>query len=183
MAYNFTQFKTRAGEIEEWIKAEFATLRTGRATPSILDHITVESYGSRIAIAHVSAITIEDARTLRISPWDKSQTKSIESAIVKADLGLGVSTDDVGLRVSFPQLTTERRAGILRVAKEKLEEARVSLRKERESLLADLKQSKSNGEISEDEVFKTKDDLQKLVDEANAKYDALFAKKEIELAG
>jgi ribosome recycling factor len=179
--YNFTPFQSRIGEIEEWLKKEFSLLRTGRATSAILDSITIESYGAHSPIAHVGSVSMEDARTLRIAPWDKSQVKAIEGAIQKANLGLSVSTDDNGLRVIFPELTSERRAQIIKLAKDKLEEARISLRKEREAVLSEYKQKEKDGEMSEDDVFKAKAELQKLVDSANASFEALAEKKEGEI--
>lgn len=179
--YNFTPFKVRTGEIEEWLKKELSLLRTGRATSAILDSITVDSYGSQSPIAHVGTVSMEDARTLRIAPWDKTQVKAIEGAIQKANLGLSVTTDDGGLRVIFPELTGERRQQIIKLLKDKLEEARISLRKEREEVIADLKKLEKEGELSEDDVFKSKEELQKRVDEANAKFDALAAAKEADI--
>ena len=181
MAYNFSAFKTRTQEIEEWLKKELSLLRTGRATAAILDSITVESYGTQSPIAHVGSVTMEDARTLRIAPWDKSQVKAIESAISKANLGLSVMTDDNGVRVVFPELTGERRAQIVKLLKDKLEDARISLRKEREDLLSKFKQMEKDGELSEDEHFKAKAELQKIIDEANRKFEELAERKEKEI--
>ena len=181
MTYNFSPFKTRTQEIEEWLKKELSLLRTGRATAAILDSITVESYGTQSPIAHVGSVTMEDARTLRIAPWDKSQVKAIESAISKANLGLSVMTDDNGVRVVFPELTGERRAQIVKLLKDKLEDARISLRKEREDLLSKFKQMEKDGELSEDEHFKAKAELQKIIDEANRKFEELAERKEKEI--
>jgi ribosome recycling factor len=183
MTYNFSQFKARASEIEDWLKKELSLLRTGRATTAVLDSITVESYGSQSPIAHVGSVTMEDARTLRISPWDKTQVKAIESAITKADIGLSISSDDSGLRVIFPELTGERRAQIVKLLKDKLEDARISIRKEREAVLTDFKQKEKDGEMSEDEHFKAKAELQKQVDEMNKKFDDLAERKESEING
>jgi ribosome recycling factor len=179
--YNFQPFKSRVAEIEDWVKKEFSLLRTGRATSVILDSITIESYGSQSPIAHVASVSMEDARTLRVAPWDKSQIKAIEGAIQKANLGLSVTSDDGGLRVIFPELTGERRAQIIKLLGQKLEDARISLRKEREIVLSDFKQQEKDGEMSEDEHFKGKEELQKFVDEANRKFDELAANKEKEI--
>lgn len=179
--YNFQPFKSRIAEIEDWLKKEFSLLRTGRATSVILDSITIESYGSQSPIAHVAGVSMEDARTLRVAPWDKSQIKAIEAAIQKANLGLSVTSDDAGLRVIFPELTGERRAQIIKLLGAKLEDARISLRKEREAVLTDFKQQEKDGDMSEDEHFKGKEELQKFVDEANRKFDELAAAKEKEI--
>lgn len=179
--YNFQPFKGRVAEIEDWLKKEFSLLRTGRATSVILDSITIESYGSQSPIAHVAGVSMEDARTLRVAPWDKSQIKAIEAAIQKANLGLSVTSDDAGLRVIFPELTGERRAQIIKLMGAKLEDARISLRKEREIVIDDFKKQEKDGDMSEDEHFKGKEELQKLVDEANRKFDELAAAKEKEI--
>ncbi|OGZ05035.1 MAG: ribosome recycling factor [Candidatus Lloydbacteria bacterium RIFCSPHIGHO2_01_FULL_49_22] len=178
MAYNFTPFKLRIADIEEWLKKEFSLLRTGRATSAILDSITVDSYGTQSPISHVGTVSMEDARTLRITPWDKSQNKAIEGAIQKANIGLSVMTDDNGLRVIFPELTGERRAQIIKLLKDRLEDARISLRKEREVVIADAKQQEKDGDMSEDDARKTKEELQRLVDDANARFEVLAASKE-----
>lgn len=179
--YNFSEFKTRTNDIEEWLKKEFSLLRTGRATSAILDSITVESYGAQSPIAHVGNITMEDARTLRISPWDKTQVKAVENAITKANLGLSVVSDDNGIRVIFPELTGERRAQIMKLMHAKLEDARISLRKERETVLTDFKQKEKDGDMSEDEHRKAKEELQKQVDAMNRRFEQLAEKKEAEI--
>ena len=178
MSYNFTTFKTRISEIEDWLKKELSLLRTGRATSAVLDSITVESYGSQTPIAHVGTVSMEDARTIRVSPWDKTQTKAIEGALQKANIGLSISTDENGLRVIFPELTGERRVQIIKLLKDKVEDARISLRKEREVVIANLKTQEKEGTLSEDEVHKAKEELQKLVDLANACFEALAIIKE-----
>lgn len=180
--YNFSEFKTRTDEIEEWLKKEFSLLRTGRATSAILDSITVESYGAQSPIAHVGNVTMEDARTLRIAPWDKTQVKAIENAIQKANLGLSVSTDDNGLRIIFPELTGERRTQILKLMHAKLEDARISLRKERETVLNDFKRKEKDGDMSEDDHRRAKEELQKHVDVMNRRFEQLAEKKEADIS-
>ena len=182
MTYDFSDFKDRVKEVEEWLKKEFSLLRTGRATSAILDSISIDSYGSQTPIAHVGNISMEDARTLRVAPWDKSQVKAIEGAIQKANLGLSVTSDDAGLRIIFPELTGERRTQIIKLMKDKLEDARISLRKEREEVLNEFKRQEKDGEMSEDEHRKGKEELQKHVDEANRKFDEMASKKELEIA-
>lgn len=178
MSYNFSTFESKVQDINEWLKKELSLLRTGRATSAILDSINVESYGSYAPIAHVANVSMEDPRTLRISPWDKSQVKAIEAAIQKADIGLSVVADGEGLRVIFPELTSERRQQIVKLLKDKLEEARISLRKERETTLSDFKRQEKEGEMSEDDHFKAKEELQRLVDKANAQFEELAERKE-----
>lgn len=181
MAYNFSTFKDGVEKVEEWLAQEFSGIRTGSATPTLLDGVKVDSYGTKTAISHVASIGTEDARTLRITPWDKGLLKDIESALHAADLGVSVSVDDQGIRIGFPELTTERRVLLIKSAKDKLEKARISLRSEREQTWNDIQEKQKDGEISEDEKFSLKEDLQKHVDEAGKKFDAMFDRKEAQI--
>ena len=181
MAYSLSQFKSRAVEVEAWLSREQSGIRTGRATPAILDGVAVESYGSRQPLKAVAAVSIEDAKTLRVSPWDKTQIKAIETALAAANLGLSSATDAAGIRVIFPDLTAERGQMLIKVVKEKLEESRVSLRKEREKMWNEIVDEEKAGKLSEDDKFRGKDDLQELVDECKAKLEAIADKKEQEL--
>ena len=182
MAYNFSQLKSHIQKTEDWLSHELASIRTGRATPAVLDSVKVESYGSEVPINQVASVSIEDARMIRITPWDVSQVKAIEKAIQVSNLGLSATVDEKGLRVIFPELTTERRGILLKLAKQKLEEARVALRGERESTLKDLEKEQKDGRISEDEKFRLKTELQKLIDEAGSKLESMFNKKEKEIS-
>ena len=168
--------------MEEWLKRELSSIRTGRATPAILDNIKVEAYGSDMQMSGVASISVEDARMLRVTPWDASLGKAIEKAIVASDLGLSVAVDDKGVRVMFPELTSDRRTTFLKVAKQKLEDARVTLRAEREKVLKDIEAQEKAGSMGEDDKFRFKTELQKMVDEVNSAMDALLAKKEKEIA-
>ena len=127
--------------------------------------------------------SVEDARTLRVVPWDKSQVQEVEKAITEANLGLSVNVDDVGLRVIFPELTGERRDSLIKVARQKLEEARISLKKEREDTKNNIEKMKKDGEINEDIEKRSKEEMQKIVDDANKKLEDLTAKKEAEIHG
>ena len=102
MNYNFSQFKTELKKVEEFLSKEFSQLNIGRASPMVLDGVAVESYGSYGPIKNMASVNIEDPKTLRIVPWDKTQIKAIEKAIQAANLGLSVATDDAGIRVIFP---------------------------------------------------------------------------------
>ncbi len=173
--YNTQNFKIELKKIEEWLSKEYGQVHTGRATPIVLDSIMVESYGTRMPIKNVAGITIEDPKTLRVAPWDKNQIKEIENAVMSANLGLSVVSDSDGVRVIFPMLTTENRTKLVKVLKEKLEEARISVRKERQTEI-----DKTN-DLSEDEKKRAKDDIQKCVDESNNNLEAIFNKKEKEI--
>lgn len=181
MAYNFSAFKQKTKSIEEWLQKEYQGIRTGRATPAILDSLRIDVYGSKMPINQVASITVEDPRTLRVSPWDKSQIKEIEKGIQTSNLGLSVAVDDVGVRIAFPELTSERRGEFVKVAKEKLEEAKVSIRREREEIWDNLQKQEKESKISEDDKFRGKDEMQKIVDEMNKNLETLFAKKEKEI--
>lgn len=179
MSFNLGNFKAETEKVSEWLSKEYSGIHTGQATPSVLDSLSVESYGARQPIKNVASINIEDAKTLRVAPWDKSQIKAIENAIISSDLGLSVATDDSGLRVIFPHLTTENREKLVKVLKQKLEDGRISIRKLREEAIHNLKESG----VSEDEMKRAKEDLQKLVDEANKKLEEVFEKKKINVLG
>lgn len=183
MSYNFQNFKNELKKTEDFLGREYSQLSTGRASVGILDSILVEVYGSRQPIKNIASVAIEDPRTLRISPWDKSQIKMAEKAILLADLGLSVVSDEAGIRVVFPQLTTETRQKLVKVLKEKLEEARITVRRERERIWDDIQVQEKAGKMTEDEKFKGKDELQKIIDETNKKLEELFQRKEKEVLG
>jgi len=183
MQYNFSNFKIELKKIEEFLGKEYSQLSTGRASVMVLDGVSVETYGAYQPIKNVASISIEDLKTLRINPWDKNQIKPIEKAIQLADLGLSVATDDAGIRVIFPQLTTETRQKLVKVLKEKLEEARITVRRERGTVWDDIQMQEKNGKMTEDEKMRAKDDLQKIVDETNSNLEVLFEKKEKEVLG
>ena len=162
---------------------EYAQLNIGRASPSVLDGVSVESYGSYMPLKNVASVAIEDPKTLRVAPWDKSQIKGIEKAIAGANLGLSVATDDTGIRVIFPQLTTETRYTLVKVLKEKLEERRIAVRREREKVLEDIEAKEKEGKMNEDDEFRSKEELQKIVNETNKNLEAIFERKEKEVMG
>lgn len=182
MAYDFKDLKAGIKSTEEWLRSEFSGIRTGRATPALLDSVMVEAYGSLMPINQVGSISVEDARMMRVSPWDMSLAKAVEKAIMLADLGLSLAVDDKGVRIMFPDLTADRRASLVKLAKQKLEDARIAIRSEREKTIKDIEKREKDGEISEDEKFRLKAELQKYIDEAGVALEALFIKKEKEIA-
>ncbi len=175
MQYNTQNFKIELKKVEEWLSKEYGSVHTGRATPMILDGIMVDSYGSKMPIKNIASVIVEDPKTLRVSPWDKTQTRAIESAVNESNLGLSVVSDSEGVRVIFPMLTTENRTKLVKVLKEKLEDARISVRKERQSEIELLEG------LTEDEAKRAKEDIQKCVDEANNNLEIIFDKKEKDL--
>ncbi len=183
MIHNFSNFKIELKKAEEFLSKEYREINIGRASPIILDSISMDSYGSYVPIKNLASISIEDSKTLRVKPFDKSEIKFIEKAIISANLGLSVATDDGGIRVIFPQLTTETRIKLVKVLKEKLEEARITVRRERERIWDDIQEKEKESKITEDQKFKAKEELQKAVDEANAILENTFEKKEKEVMG
>lgn len=179
--YNFSVFKTKLTEVEDWLGREYLGIRTGKAAPAVLDGVMVDSYGSKTPLKHVAAIGVEDAKTIKVTPWDRSQLGEIQKAIEAANLGLSVAPDSAGLRVIFPALTEERRKLLIKLTSEKLEDARISVRKEREKVWNEIQTDEKAGKLSEDDKFKGKDELQKLIDEANKKLEDLAKKKETEI--
>jgi len=181
-SFDFSKLDSSIKETEEWLVRELSSVRTGRATPAILDTVKPEVYGTRTPVNQVAAVNIEDARTLRIVPWDKSLTKVIEKAIQDADLGVGLATDDQGLRVTFPELTAERRVMLLKVAGEKVEAARVTLRGHRADTLKAIDAAEKEGGMSQDEVTRFKEEVQKRIDKGNEALEALGKRKETEVS-
>lgn len=182
MAYNFSKLNQKGAEVEEWLKKEFSGIRTSRATPTLLDAVLVESYGAKVPIKQIASIVTEDARTIRVAPYDASQAKAIEKAVTVANLGLSVASDDKGVRVSFPELTTERRQALIKVVHEKLENARVSVRKVRDDVWNEIQKQEKEGAIREDEKFRLKTELQKIVDGLNKKLADATDRKEKEIS-
>jgi ribosome recycling factor len=175
-------YEKRLKEVIEFLQKEFVAIRTGQATPALLDSVKVESYGTYMPIQQIGSIGVEDARTLRISTWDATQIPAIERAIRDSDLGVSVSSDSAGLRVIFPDLTAERRAQIVKIAKSKLEDARVSVRAVRDDAMKEIETALKAGDISEDEKHTKREQVQKNVDLTNRTLEALFEKKEEEIA-
>jgi len=183
MTYDFSEFKKKAGDIAEHLNKELSAIHTGRASSAILDGIFIESYGAQLAVQHVATIANEDARTLRIVPWEKANGKEIEKAINTANLGISVSTDESGLRIFFPPLTTERRVSFTKLVRDKVESSRVTLKGVREQSKNDIIAAERDGNMSEDEKTRALEDLQKLVDETNVNLGAIGEKKEKEIMG
>ncbi|MBX4206516.1 ribosome-recycling factor [Candidatus Parcubacteria bacterium] len=162
-------------KIAEWLRKEYLGIRSGQANPGILDSVRVEVYGSPMAINQLATVTLGDSRSLRVVPWDKSVINSIDAAIRESNLGVSVSVDDQGIRVTFPQLTAENRQSLNKLVKQKLEEARIRVRTERQKALNAIEG------LDEDAQTRAKLKLQKDVDEINRKLEELSGKKEAEI--
>ena len=146
---------------------EVRTLRTGRASPGLLSTVKVESYGSIMPIEHVASITVQDAKTLLISPWDKSMLGSIEKGIIQANLNLNPSNDGSSIRINVPPLNEERRREFIKLLGTLAENTRIGIRQVREDILKAIKKAKEDGDIGEDDVTRGQKKLQDLVDKYN----------------
>ena len=165
----------------EAFKSELSKIRTGRAHPSLLNHITVDFYGSEVPIGQAANITVEDARTLAVTPWDKSMVQVIEKAIMTSDLGLNPSTAGTVIRVPMPPLTEERRKELVKVVRELAEGARVAVRNIRRDGNNDLKSLCKDKDISEDDERKGQTLVQQVTDKATDDIEGLLQTKEAEL--
>jgi len=162
------------------LKRDFATLRAGKASPSLLDRIQVEYYGTPTPLNQLANITTPDSRTLLIQPWDKSSLADIERAILKSDVGLNPSNDGSIIRLTVPMLTEERRVELVKTAKKIAEDAKVAVRNIRRDANDSIKKLEKT-EISEDESKRYQDDIQKLTDKYIAESDKVLATKEKEI--
>lgn len=181
MSYDFSALEQKFSDAAEWLTREYRGLRTGRAAPAILDGVSVAAYGSLSPLKQVANVSVEDARTLRVTAWDASLSKEIEKAITNANLGVGVIGDSAGVRVTFPELTGERRQELIKAAKGKLEESRAAVRVARDEVWKDIQEQEREGTITEDDKFRLKEELQKKVDAINEKLETSFKHKETEM--
>ena len=181
MAVDFKDFERRMNKALDHLNEEFGAVRAGRANPKVLDRITVEYYGSETALNGVATISSPDARTLVIQPWDTKLLKDIQKAIQMSDLGINPQNDGRVIRLSFPQLTEDRRKDLVKQVKKYSEEAKVAMRNIRRDGMDYVKKLKKNSEITEDDQKKAEKDLQELLDKMIKKVDAALAAKEKEL--
>lgn len=165
----------------EAFKLTLVKVRTGRAHPSLLNHLVVDYYGSDVPISQVANISVEDARTLTVTPWEKTMVKAIEKAILKSDLGLNPSTAGAVMRIPMPALTEETRRNLVKVVRHDGEAAKVAIRNIRRDANSDFKDLLKEKEISEDEERKAQDSMQKKTDAHIAEIDKILATKEAEL--
>ena len=163
------------------LKTEFKRMRTGRASTSLLEHLRVEYYGAEMPLAQVANVVVEDARTLAVTPWDKSMVPVIEKAILKSDLGLTPTTAGTVIRLPMPALTEERRRELVKAARHETENARVAVRNVRRDVMNDLKEMLKEKLVSQDDEKRVHDEVQKLTDRYVAEADAVLAEKERDL--
>jgi len=163
------------------LKQELTKIRTGRAHTSLLDHITVEYYGSEVPLNQVSNVNVEDARTLTVTPWEKDMVQPIEKAIMNSDLGLNPATAGTVIRVPLPALTEERRKDMIRVVRQEAEGGRVAIRNIRRDAISDVKDLLKEKMIGEDDEHRAEEEIQSLTDKYVAEIDAVLADKENDL--
>jgi ribosome recycling factor len=173
--------KSRMAKSVETLRHDLTKLRTGRAHTSLLDHIMVDYYGSEVPLKQVANVNVEDARTLIVTPWEKSMVAVIEKAIMKSDLGLNPNTAGTVMRIPLPPLTEERRRDMIKVVRHEGEGARVAVRNIRRDANNDFKELLKEKEISEDEEHRAQEQIQKLTDQAIADIEKVLQAKEAEL--
>lgn len=163
------------------LSQELQKVRTGRAHPSLLDHLSVPYYGNPTPLKQVANVSVEDSRTLVVTPWEKDMVKAVEKAIMTANLGLNPSTAGTVIRIPMPALTAERRRDLVRIVKHEAEGARVAVRNIRRDANSDFKELLKEKEVSEDEARGAEDNIQKLTDTYIAKIEKVLSAKETEL--
>ena len=163
------------------LKQELTKIRTGRAHTSLLDHITVEYYGSEVPLNQVSNVGVEDSRTLTVTPWEKEMVAKIEKAIMASDLGLNPATAGTVIRVPLPPLTEERRKDMIRVVRHEAEGGRIAIRNIRRDAIHDIKDLLKEKMIGQDDEHRAEDEIQAITDKYVAEIDAVLADKESEL--
>jgi ribosome recycling factor len=173
--------QVRMGKSLETLRHELAKIRTGRAHPSLLEHVHVDFYGSLVPISQAATVSVEDARTLSVSPWDKSMVQVIEKAILTSDLGLNPNTAGQIIRIPLPPLTEERRIELGKVVHNEGENAKIAIRNIRRDANHTLKELLKEKEISEDMERKAESEIQQITDDSVKKVDEIVAEKEKEL--
>jgi ribosome recycling factor len=181
MNYDFSKIKSAVGDIKKKFQGEISSLRAGRASPGLVENIMVDSYGAKMPLKYAASINIEDSRTLRITPWDISVLKNIENALANSSLGSQPISDKQSIRLILPELSEERRKALIKTLSEKIEEARVSLRRERDKVWKDIQEKERKGEIPEDDKFRFKEELQKIIDKATEELEEIAERKEKEI--
>lgn len=175
------KFEQELAGAKEWFRAEIVSLRTGRATPALVEDLEVEYYGTKTLLKHIASISAPDARSLVIQPWDKGALEAISKAIENSSLHIAPIADGDHIRLALPPLTEERRKDLLKLLNAKTEEARVRTRRGRDDAWKDIQQAEKERTISEDEKFRAKDELQKKMDVFQDELEEVRAKKEKEI--
>jgi len=163
------------------LRQKYAAVRTGRATPALVEHVHVEYYGAQTPLRQLASISVPESRTIAIQPYDKNAAKDIEKAILKSDLGINPKIDGGIIRLNLPPLTEERRKDLVKLVKKEAEEAKITIRNIRREAMEQLKASKGSKELSEDVEKMKEEEAQKLTDREIAEIDKILAAKEKEI--
>lgn len=178
---NLFEYKEEFVGVVDFLKTDIAALRTGRASAAMLDVISVEAYGSRQSVKAVASVSVSDAKTIVLEPWDKSLMGAIEKGVRDSGLGINPINDGKVIRLILPDLTSDRRQELVKVLHQKLEQARISIRKVREEAREKINQEEKSKIIGEDEKFKLQEDLEKMVKEFNDEIKKIGEAKEKEI--
>ena len=178
MTVDFNNYEEKMQKATEILRKEFLGLRTGRASPSLLEPIQVEAYGGKVPINQVGNISVPESRLVTVQVWDESLIQSVEKGIRNSDLGLNPMIEGNMIRVPIPELSQERRVEIVRIASKYCEDAKVSVRNIRRDAMDKLKEEEKNKQISKDDLFQFSEKIQKITDTFIEKIDSLFQDKE-----
>lgn len=178
---DMNNWKEKFEKVVDNYKKELSSLRTGRANSALLDNINVESYGAMMPIQHMATVSVPDARTISIQPWDKSNLGAIEKAIQGANIGLNPVNDGSLIRLNIPPMTEERRKEMVKQMGQVTEQARIGVRNVREDIIKDLKKQEEDGELTTDDLTGQKKDLQEVVDKVNEEIKTISEIKEKEI--
>ena len=173
--------RERMAKSVEAIRGEFGTVRTGRASPALLDRVSVDYYGAQTPLKQLATVSAPEARLLSVQPYDKNSIKAIEKAILESDVGLTPNNDGAIIRLQIPELTEERRKDLVKVVHGICEKGRVAVRNHRRDIMHDLRELKGEGEVGSDDEHRAEQELQKLTDEKVSELDALLKNKEAEI--
>lgn len=181
MSANLNDFEEKMKKTISVLESEMKAIRAGRANPAILDKVSVEYYGAPSPLTQIANVSVPDARTILVQPWDASILGEIEKAILKSDIGITPNNDGKSIRLNFPPLTEERRKELVKGLRKKGEDSKVAIRSIRRDAMEDAKLQKKNGEITEDDVKNLEKDIQKLTDNYIKDIDNVIAAKEKEV--
>jgi ribosome recycling factor len=181
MTYDFKKMDEEVDTLTHHLESEVASLRTGRAAPALLENVKVEAYGTANPLKNIASIVVEDAKTLLVQPWDKSLLETISKAIEGSNVGSQPVASKDSIRISLPPLTEDRRKQLSKILKEKVEEAKITLRKVRDEVWKDIQDQEKAKKISEDDKFRFKEEMEKRSKQATDKLDRIAAKKEKEI--
>jgi ribosome recycling factor len=175
------EYRLHFDEAIEHFKGEIEKFRTGRATPALVDSVTVDYYGTKTPMKQIASITVPEPRSILIQPWDRGALSAIENAVRAADLGLNPTNDGVVVRIALPPLTQERRRDLVKALNQKSEEARIAVRNIREDAWKAVQNAEKDGALSEDDKFRGKEALQTVVEEYNQRIEGMRKRKETDM--